>query len=218
LGYDVARYRDAAVIFAIGQLPNGKKRSIAEIEMRNQTFDYQLDQFKKIMENLPVVRACIDRSNMGEPINEWLQKEFGSSVVEGVKFDLRSKEEMAINVRKGLEKREFLLQNDSKFHKQIHSIKRFPISGGSFRYDSARDEDGHSDSFWAWALADRAVIKGEDSGNFYTRRASKKNQSVVRSDQETKPDGTNDSGPPLTKGRGRSLSSVLMGVDRANRK
>lgn len=218
LGYDIARFRDAAVIFVIGQLPNGKKISVAEIEMRGQTFDYQIDQFKKILMNPPIVRACIDRGGMGEPICEWLQKEFGDSVVEGVKFDAVSKEEMATSVRKGLEKREFLLQNDSKFHRQIHSIKRFPISGGGFRYDSTKDEDGHADSFWAWALADRAVIKGEDSGNFYTRRASKKIQDAVRSGQETKPSGVNDNGPPLTKGRGRSLSSVLGGVDRANRK
>ena len=63
-----------------------------------------------------------------------------------------------MGVRSGLEQREFLLQNDAKFHRQIHSIKREPMPGGAFRYDSARDEQGHADSFWAWALANYAVV------------------------------------------------------------
>jgi phage FluMu gp28-like protein len=158
LGYDVARRRDAAVIFVIGLLPNGKKLSVAEIVMVNKDFDYHLDEFRKVVRGLHPIRSCIDQTGQGEFVVETLQKEFGSTRVEGVLFNLLSKQELAIGVRQGLERGEFLLQNDSRFHKQIHSIKRFPTSGGAFRYDSERDGDGHADSFWAWALANHAVI------------------------------------------------------------
>jgi phage FluMu gp28-like protein len=157
LGYDVARRRDAAVIFVIGVMPDGRKRSVAEIVMVNKDFEYQLDEFRKIMRGLSPVRACIDQTGQGEFVVETVQKEFGNSRVEGVLFNLMSKQELVISVRQGLERMEFLLQNDSRFHKQIHSIKQFPTMGGAFRYDSERDEDGHADSFWAWALANHAV-------------------------------------------------------------
>jgi phage FluMu gp28-like protein len=168
VGYDVARRRDAAVIFVIGQLPDGEKMSVADIVMFNKDFEYQLDEFRKIMRGLSPVRACIDQTGQGEMIVETLQKEFGSSRVEGVLFTAQSKEMLAIGVRQGLERHEFLLQNDNRFHTQIHSIKRIPTSGGAFRYDSERDENGHADSFWAWALANHAVIEGNSAkGGFY---------------------------------------------------
>jgi phage FluMu gp28-like protein len=171
VGYDVARRRDAAVIFVIGHRADGKKISVAEIEMRNEKFEFQLDQFRKIMRSpLPVVRSCIDQTGQGEPLCERLQAEFGETKVEGVLFNQESKETLAIAVRTGLERREFLLQNDDKFHRQIHSIKRMPTPGGHFRYDSQRDEQGHADSFWAWALAYHAITPVKETRpNFYKK-------------------------------------------------
>jgi phage FluMu gp28-like protein len=175
LGYDVARRRDAAVVFIIGLLPNGKKLSVANIEMINQTFEYQRDQIRKLIKNgLPIVRGCIDQSGMGEDTTEILQREFTSTRLEGVEFIPKIKEELAMGVREGLEKREFLLQNDGKFHRQIHSIKRLPSSGSIFRYDSERDDMGHADSFWAWALANYAIPKQAVAKGFYDQYREKR--------------------------------------------
>jgi phage FluMu gp28-like protein len=213
MGYDVARWRDAAVIFVIGVLPNGKKRSLAEIEMKTQTFEYQLDQFRKIMKSLPVVRACIDQSGMGEPLCESLQKEFGEVRVEGVKFGVESKETLAIGVRTGLEQREFLLQNDSKFHRQIHSIKRMPTTGGHFRYDAERNEQGHADSFWAWALANNAVVGVKTATpDFYAKLAAKKAGKTVTTT------GTILEEPKPIRKRGKSYAALMREMDRANKK
>ena len=203
MGYDVARRRDAAVIFVIGRLPDGKKISVAEIEMKNQKFEYQLDQFRKIMKSLPVKRACIDQTGQGEPLCETLQKEFGETVVEGVLFNQESKEMLVISVKTGLEKLEFLLHNDSKFHRQIHSIKRIPTSGGHFRYDSERDDDGHADSFWAWTLANNAVIAAKSgSPGFYQQVKAKKEGKAINARVEP------------TKKRGKNYASVLRGMKR----
>ncbi|MFZ4618121.1 MAG: hypothetical protein ACOYM2_18230 [Rectinemataceae bacterium] len=186
LGYDVARRRDAAVVFVIGVTKDGKKRSVAEIEMTNKEFEFQLDVIRKIMKNLPVVRGSMDQTGQGEPLCETLQKEFGAAKIEGVIFSPESKEMLAIGVRSGLEKREFLLQNDPKFHKQIHSIKRMTTIAGRFRYDSQRDEQGHSDSFWAWALANSAIIDSvkTSGGGFYGQYSKSKDGAKVEKAQK----------------------------------
>jgi phage FluMu gp28-like protein len=188
LGYDVARRRDAAVIFVIGVMPDGKKKSVADIEMVNQPFEYQRDQLRKIMKRLPVVRGCIDQTGQGEDTTETLQNEFTSSILEGVLFNPKSKEELAIGIREGLERRDFLLQNDDRFRRQVHSIKRIPTSGGAFRYDSERDDLGHADSFWAWALANYAIPKQGAKKGFYEQYREKRTgaEKAVSGEVETK--------------------------------
>jgi phage FluMu gp28-like protein len=209
LGYDVARRRDAAVIFVIGLLPNGKKRSVAAIEMVNQTFEYQREEIRKIMRSLPVVRGCIDRTGQGEDTTETLQREFTSTKLEGVAFTIQSKDELARGVREGLERGEFLLQNDGKFHRQLHSIKRIPTSGGAFRYDSERDDMGHADSFWAWALANYAIPKQDARKGFYEQYRESRERKRVAADEQ----GTAESAASGRR-RGKSAQSVLreMGV------
>ena len=89
---------------------------------------------------------------------------------------------MAIDVKRGLEQREFLLSNDKEFHRQIHSIKRTSNGGKYFRYDAERNEKGHADSFWAWALENSAVSKTDKkSDNFYEQRRRKR-QEFIESD------------------------------------
>ncbi|MDR0473197.1 MAG: hypothetical protein LBH43_05960 [Treponema sp.] len=216
LGYDVARFRDAAVIFLIGQLENGKKVSVAEIEMVNTKFRIQKENMQRILHNLPVVRGTMDRTGIGEQMCEELQEEFGETRLEGMDFVPAAKELLAIGVKNGLENKEFLLQNDKKFQRQIHSIKRTPGQGGVFRYDSQRDEDGHADSFWAWALANNAVIEGDKTKpNFYEQRARNKTQGVVQSNSNSEPStGANSSLTPNR--RGKSLNSVIGRIARAN--
>jgi phage FluMu gp28-like protein len=211
MGYDVARRRDAAVIFVIGYLPNGKKLSVAEIEMRDEKFEFQLDQFRKIMRNLPVVRACIDQTGQGEPLYERLREEFKSKV-EGVIFNLESKGILALNVKTGLERQEFLLQNDGRFHRQIHSIKRIPVSGQNFKYESERDEDGHADSFWAWALANHAVIGAANtSPNFYKKWREKREQEE-KSEKDAAASMVVSAKPLRGKSRDRVLREMLKGA------
>ena len=68
-----------------------------------------------------------------------------------------------------------MLSNDKEFHRQIHSIKRTSNGGKYFRYDAERNEKGHADSFWAWALANSAVVITDNKSlNFYAQRKQKK--------------------------------------------
>jgi len=214
LGYDVARFRDASVIFLFGKRPNGKKRVVAEIEMVNTKFRIQKENMRRILRVLPVVRGVMDRTGIGLQMCEELQEEFGETRLEGMDFTPANKELLAIGYKKSLENKEMLLHNDKKYQRQVHSIKKLSGYGGISRYDSNRDEDGHADSFWASALANFAVIEGEiTTSNFYLERASNKAKKEVQSSEENIPSQT---ASILTPRRGKSLNRVLGGIARAN--
>lgn len=193
LGYDIAKNRDATAIYVLG-MQNGKKRAVMRFEKTSVSFEEQKGIVRRLMNGLPIYRACLDCTGMGAPIHEELKKEFGDRI-EGITFTLQSKEQLAMGVKFGLERNEFELENDRNFHAQIHSIKRMPSAGGSFRYDAERNERGHADSFWAWALASFAAA-GRAPG-FY---------------EQWRDSHGNDGGKE--RKRGRSLQSVLRHVAR----
>lgn len=214
MGLDIGRTSDATVFYIIGVI-NGKKRSVLRHEMRNADFDSQTAVLNKLMENLPIYRCCIDDGGIGRNLAENAHKRYGERA-ELYHFDLQSKEILAMGVRTGLERREYELDNDRDFHAQIHSIKRTPSSGGSFRYDAERNEKGHADSFWAWALASYATDGKKIEPNFYAEYARKKNDSVVTlNNGNIEP--SNIPQTSLTRTRGKSLSSVLRSVRNGNR-
>jgi phage FluMu gp28-like protein len=218
LGFDVARFRDASVIFIFGQNNSGKKRAVAEIEMINTKFRIQRENVRQIYNRLPIVRGVMDRTGLGLQLCEELQEEYGETRLEGMDFTPASKELLAVNFKKGLENTEFLLHNDKKYRRQVHSIKRMAGYGGIFRYDSQRDEDGHADSFWASTLANYAVIGSDNvKPNFWDQRAMKKQAGVIQLNTTVDNQPSNSAGTSLTPTkRGKSMQSVLRGINRAN--
>ncbi len=201
LGYDVAKLRDAVSIFLLGKMPDGKRRVYGYEELRAKDFEYQLNCIRKIMKSLPVHRGALDSTGMGAPIAERLTKEFPEKF-DPITFSVETKEKMAQSIKIGLQRKEFLLPNDKNLHHQIHSIRRTPTTGGHFKYDANRDENGHADSFWGFALANIACI---DSGsNFYLERAARA-QATAKEGIITDPD-------ELKKViKGKSLNSVNRG-------
>ena len=175
LGYDVGRHKDLSVLFLIGRTDDGKKRDFARIELKNETYKKQKEMIIKAYKELPIYRGKIDRTGIGDNIYEDVHAVVGDRV-EGVQFTQESKEILAIDAKRGLEQKEFLLSNDKEFHMQIHSIKRIDRGGGKhFSYDASRDDKGHADSFWAWALANSAVVSTDSKNdNFYAQRRKKK--------------------------------------------
>jgi len=214
MGLDIGRTSDATVFYIIG-LVNGKQRSVLRHEMRNADFDSQFDVLCRLMENLPIYRCAIDNGGIGSNLAENAQKRYGERV-EQYRFSLQSKEVLAMNVKMGLERREYELDNNRDFHAQIHSIKRTPSSGGGFRYDAERNERGHADSFWAWALASYAASTKNTTPSFYAEYARKKNSVVIQSTEDSTKELLKNPQKPLTRTRGESLSTVLRRVQRGN--
>lgn len=215
MGMDIGIVHDATAFYIIGMYES-KKKSVLRLEMRSATFDKQKDTFRKLMKQLPIFRACIDMTGIGQQLTREMKTELGEKV-EGVLFTMQSKEVLAMNVKTGLERREFMLENDREFHSQIHSIKRTPTAGGNFRYDAERNEKGHADSFWAWALASHAATDAKKAG-FYAQYASKKKNSMIQSVVDSTIHRTENNVKPnenraetLTHRRGKSLYSVMRG-------
>lgn len=211
MGYDVAKTGDATVFYIIG-LQENKKRSVLNLIIRNDpTFDKQRDVARKLLKQLPIFRMAMDMTGIGQVLYADLRKEFGERV-EGVTFTMQSKEALAMGVKFGLERKEFLLENNRDFHAQIHSIKRVSTSGGNFRYDAERNEKGHADGFWAWALANHAAEGKKKQVSFYDEYAANKASFIANPNkQETLSTGE-------VRTHGRSLATVLRHAKRNNSK
>lgn len=215
LGFDVAKHRDAMSIYLIGK-KDEKKRSFARIEAKSKSYEWQQETVEKLFRNLPIYRGAIDRTGSGDPLFEYLHNKFGDKI-EGVYFTAQMKEQLAIEAKRGLEQHEFALENNKDFHSQIHSIKRMDAVGRYFRYDAERNEKGHADSFWAWALANFASMDAKKIG-FYQQYASQKKNSMIQSVVDSTIYRTENNVKPnenraetLTHRRGKSLDSVMRG-------
>ena len=212
IGYDIAKKRDATSIFVLGLLPDGKKKVYGYEELRAKEFEYQIDCIKKLNQSLPIRRICIDCTGMGLPILERLQKDIGQAKVEGIMFNVQTKEVLAQGIKLGLQKQEFILPSDKNLHHQIHSIRRIPTTGGNFRYDADRDENGHADSFWAFALANLACNNAQNKG-FYEQRASQKAMDVQRIKEAVKNENLNtNSRLIIPKGKSLRLVNKMFGL------
>lgn len=211
LGYDVAKNRDATAIYIIG-IKDGKKRSFLRFNKRGVTFAKQLELCKKLYQYLPIQKGCMDSTGMGAKMFEDLHSIYGDRII-GVDFTQASKEDMAISVKLGLERKEFLLEAEKDFHRSIHSIKRTSGTNGHFKYDADRNELGHADDFWAWALADKAFrMSSIDNTDFYSQYRQSK-ESVVKLESNK---SIQASAEGTKRKRQRSLNSVLRGVKDAN--
>lgn len=210
MGMDIGRYSDRTVFYIIGKTGNALKRSVLRYEMRGAKFDEQKKVFRKLMDNLPVYRCCIDRTGIGTQLAEEMNDIYKERV-EGYLFTQQSKEILCMSVKTSLERLEFEIENDRDFHNQIHSIKRTPTAGGGFRYDAERDDKGHADGYWAWALANYAATENSVCA-FYQEYARKKKNDVINLDKNE----LSDAGSTLTKRSGKSLSSILRRVQNGN--
>ena len=205
-GFDVGRIHDATAIYLMGLMPDNKKRGFARIELKNTDFDTQKEIVLKAYKELPIYKGCMDATGIGRPIYEELHKKLGDRL-EGIVFTPETKEIMAIDVKRGLEQKEFLLENDKDFHVQIHSIKRTNNGGKYFKYDADRNQQGHADSFWAWALANHAVGNHKAIGFYEQRKLQRADNIQVQIAVQENSKVQNNSEPVELK-KGKSLRQI----------
>ena len=72
-------------------------------------------------------------------------------------------------MRSALEDHTHKIPNDPKIFSDFRAIRRETTASGNVRFAADRGEDGHSDRFWADALAIHAAKN--NSANFYTATA-----------------------------------------------
>lgn len=103
-----------------------------------------------------ICRAAIDATGMGAPLAESLAQEFGERV-EPVVFTAAVKEALAYRTRRRMENGLTLLPDSRDIRRAFSAVKKFVTVSGNVRFDAARTDAGHSDEFWAKALADLAA-------------------------------------------------------------
>ena len=126
------------------------------------SFPLQIEFLKNKMCNPRLARLCIDYTGMGGPVCEEVQRSFGQYRVEGVTFSNPVKEALAMPLRAAFEDRTIRIADDPALRDDLHKIRKTMTAAGNIRYEGERDENGHSDRFWALALALHA--KGGNDG------------------------------------------------------
>jgi len=150
VGYDIARYRDLAVVAAVELVGDvywmrGLRR------MRRATFSEQKQTVGEWVARAR--RACVDATGMGLPVAEELVMRFGSSKVEAIQFNIASKEVLVTELQRVFQENRIRIPDDRDLHAAIHAVRKYATGTGHFRFDADRTEQGHADEFWALALA-----------------------------------------------------------------
>ena len=98
-------------------------------------------------------RVCIDQTGIGRQFVERAQERFGTYKIEGIAFTNSSKEAMAYPVRSAFEDKSLRLPGDPLIAADLRAIKKETTAAGNIRFTADRSKSGHSDRFWALALA-----------------------------------------------------------------
>lgn len=170
VGVDIGRDHDLTVIWVMEKV-NGVYFTRRVIELANQTFAAQRNTLYPILALPNVRRCCIDATGIGRQLAEEARMQFGSKVEE-VKFTNEVKAELAYPFRAAFEDVAIRIPNDRKITADLRAVKKTTTSAGNIRFDADRGKNGHSDRFWAAALAVHSGATGADVGEFRRLRSA----------------------------------------------
>jgi phage FluMu gp28-like protein len=178
LGVDLGRERDLTVFWLLELV--GDVATTRKVEcLSRQPFSEQervLDNFLRLPR---LMRVCIDRTGLGRQFVEQAVERFGKFRVEGVTFTPAVKEFLAYRLRTAFERRELRIPGRDDIRADLHAIRRETSVAGNLRFSADRGKDGHSDRFWALALALHAINSRSQSehgggGNFQVLERSRR--------------------------------------------
>ena len=104
-----------------------------------------------------VRRCCIDATGLGMQLAERAADRFGTWRVESVMFSSGVKEALAYPVKAAFEDKNIRIPFDRALRADLRAIRKETTAAGNIRFSADRGENGHSDRFWALALALHAV-------------------------------------------------------------
>lgn len=98
-------------------------------------------------------RVCLDYSGLGIGWGDDAQDVFGAYKIECITFTAPKKEALAYPVRGAMEDRRVRIPYDPKIRADLRAVTKQVTPSGTVRFTAERTADGHSDHFWALALA-----------------------------------------------------------------
>jgi phage FluMu gp28-like protein len=119
-------------------------------------------QTERVSQLMPRVhRLCVDKTGMGLPIFETMDRQFPGQV-EGISFTQQTKETMATTAKRRMEELRCRLPNDQAIWQSFRSVRKTSTSLGQVRFDASHDDrHGHADHWWAFCLAEAAAQQSE---------------------------------------------------------
>lgn len=160
LGVDVGRRHDLTVLWLMEKI-GGMHFTRRVICMKNARFAEQEEMLERLMGLPKLRRCCVDATGLGMQLAERAQERYGSYRVEGVSFTGPVKEELAYPVRALMEERQIKLPLTREIRADLRGVKKTTTAAGNVRFTADVGPDGHSDRFWALALA---VHAGKPAG------------------------------------------------------
>ncbi len=151
VGVDLGRERDLTVIWILELVGDVLYTRAVKI-LEKVSFEMQETVLYRWLQLRQVLRCCIDRTGIGLQFFERAKKRFGYKV-EGVHFTGGIKEELVYAVRTLFEGRKIRIPDNAYIISDLRAIKKYITSAGNLRFDSEHSAGGHSDRFWALALA-----------------------------------------------------------------
>lgn len=149
-GVDIGRKNDLTVLWVVERL--GDVFYTRHVEaLRNMS---KPDQEKVLWPWFERCRrVCIDYTGLGIGWGDDAQRKFGTSCIELVTFTPRVKEALAYPVRGQMEDRRLRIPYDPHIRADLRAVTKQVTVAGNIRFTAERTPDGHSDRFWALALA-----------------------------------------------------------------
>lgn len=150
LGIDIGRKKDLTVAWLVEKLGDVffTRKVVCLEKMRKG------EQERVLWPMIAMARrTCIDASGMGIGWTDDAQDQFGQYRVEGVTFTPAVKESLAYPLRGAFEDRKLRIPYDPKIRADLRQVTKSVTAAGNIRFTAERTPDGHSDRFWALALA-----------------------------------------------------------------
>lgn len=153
-GVDIGRKSDLTVLWIVERL--GDVLYTRHVEaLRNMR---KSDQEKVLYPWFAkCARICIDYTGLGIGWGDDAQDKFGKYRVENVTFSNQVKEALAYPVRSRMEERRVRIPYSGDIRADLRQITKQVTPAGNIRFTAERTPDGHSDRFWALALAIHAA-------------------------------------------------------------
>lgn len=152
IGVDVGRRHDLTVIWILEKL-GGYYYTRRVIELKNTRFSAQEEILWPLIAHRKTKRCCIDSTGLGMQLAERAQEQFSTYRVEAVTFTPSVKEELAYPVRSLMEDRALKIPEKKEIRADLRGVKKETTAAGNIRFTADTGPDGHSDRFWALALA-----------------------------------------------------------------
>jgi phage FluMu gp28-like protein len=194
VGFDVARKGDLSVITVMEEL-NGMKVVRAILRMRDLRLPEQQQRLGEICRLPKFRRAAIDMTGLGLGLFEYAQEEFGASRIHGINFAtsvpatravrvegrkremVRVTEAMAMELLQVYEDRRIQHPADNKLRDDLRKPEKVTTPGGRVSIAATRDEAGHADHFWSFALALEAASHGH--GTFHYQAVERRRRYLL---------------------------------------